>query len=46
MLKYDDSTVLHTQHLLRNSKENTKKLENTLTHVCVGEVIFRKIYVR
>lgn len=36
--------IVWAQHFLWNSKENTKKLENTWTHVCVGE-LFSKSFM-
>lgn len=38
------SYIVWAHEFLWNSKENTKKLENALAHLCVGKVIFKKYY--
>lgn len=38
------SYIVWAHEFLWNSKENTKKLENALAHLCVGKVIFKKCY--
>lgn len=38
--------IVWAQNFLCNSEENTKKIESMLAHVCVGKVIFKKLYIK